>query len=167
MLTLLSIVIAVSAVVAVNVSSTTTRHAYEEMYAKLAGRASLEVIAEGGAPYAESVVAKLEKVPGVKTAVPMLREPCKLFRKSGRLLFSIMGIDPVRDEAVRDYRLEEGEFFQGDEGALMEAGFARGLGIQLGDEIGVLASKGYCRLQVIGFLAPEGRPSSTRAAPPL
>ncbi len=156
MLTLLSIVIAVSAVVAVNVSSTTTRHAYEEMYAKLAGRASLEVIAEGGAPYAESVVAKLEKVPGVKTAVPMLREPCKLFRKSGRLLFSIMGIDPVRDEAVRDYRLEEGEFFQGDEGALMEAGFARGLGIQLGDEIGVLASKGYCRLQVIGFLAPEG-----------
>jgi len=156
MLTLLSIVIAVSAVVAVNVSSSTTRRAYEEMYAKLAGRAALEVIAEGGGPYAEAVVARLERVPGVKTAVPVLREPCKLFRKSGRLLFSVMGIDPERDEAVRDYRLDEGEFFQGDEGALMEAGFARGLGIHVGDEIGLLGPKGYCRLPVIGFLAPEG-----------
>ncbi len=160
MLTLLSIVIAVSAVVAVNVSSSTTRHAYEEMYAKLAGRAALEVIAEGGAPYSESVVAKLEKVPGVKTAVPVLREPCTLYRKTGdktvKLFFSVMGIDPTRDEWVRDYRLEEGEFFQGDEGALMEAGFAHGLGIQVGDEIGILASKGYRRLPVIGFLASEG-----------
>ena len=58
-LTLLSIVIAVSAIVAVNVSSSTTRRAYEEMYSKLAGRAALEVIAEGGGAYDEGIVAKL------------------------------------------------------------------------------------------------------------
>jgi putative ABC transport system permease protein len=155
-LTLLSIIIAVSAVVAVNVSSSTTRRAYEEMYAKLAGRAALEVIAEGGGAYDEATVAQLEKVPGVKTAVPIFRGHAKLFRKTGRLLFFVMGIDPLRDEAVRDYRLVDGEFFHDDEGALLEAGFARGLGISVGDEIGLLAARGYTKIPVIGFLAPEG-----------
>jgi putative ABC transport system permease protein len=155
-LTLLSIIIAVSAVVAVNVSSSTTRRAYEEMYAKLAGRAALEVIAEGGAAYDEAIVAKLEQVPGVKTAVPIFRGPAKLFRKTGKLLFFVMGIDPMRDEAVRDYRLVEGDFFHDDEGALIEAGFARGLGISVGDEIGLLVTRGYTKIPVIGFLAPEG-----------
>jgi len=155
-LTLLSIVIAVSAVVAVNVSSSTTRRAYEEMYAKLAGRASLEVIAEGGGAYDESIVPKLEQVPGVKTAVPIFRGNAKLFRKGGRLLFFVMGIDPLRDEAVRDYRLAEGAFFRDDEGALIEEGFARGLDIAVGDEIGLLCSRGYTKLPVIGLLTPEG-----------
>jgi putative ABC transport system permease protein len=155
-LTLLSIVIAVSAIVAVNVSSSTTRRAYEEMYSKLAGRAALEVIAEGGGAYDEGIVAKLEEVAGVKTAVPIFRGHAKLFRKTGRLLFFVMGIDPLRDEAVRDYRLVDGESFRDDEGALMEAGFARGLEISVGDEIGLLTTKGYSKIPVIGFLAPEG-----------
>lgn len=159
-LTLLSIVIAVSAVVAVNVSSSTTRRAYEEMYAKLAGRAALEVIAEGGGAYDEAIVAKLDQVPGVKTAVPIFRGYATLFRKTGdktrKLMVLILGIDPLRDELVRDYSLMDGEYFRDDEGAMMEAGFARGLGVSVGDEIGVLCTKGYSRIPVIGFLAPLG-----------
>ena len=46
-----------------------------------------------------------------------------------------MGIDPARDKAVRDYELEEGGFFQKKYEALLETGFARGLGVGVGDEI--------------------------------
>ena len=47
-LTLLSIVISVAAVVAVTVSKNTTHQAYKDMYESVAGRAALEVVAEGG-----------------------------------------------------------------------------------------------------------------------
>ena len=41
-----------------------------------------------------------------------------------------MGIDPTHDEAVRDYELKEGAFFHEKKDALLETGFAHGLGSQ-------------------------------------
>ena len=54
-LTLLSIVIGVAAVVAVTVGTATTHQAYQEMYESVAGRAALEVVADGGGFFDEDV----------------------------------------------------------------------------------------------------------------
>ena len=47
----------------------------------------------------------------------------------------VMGIDPTLDAAVRDYDLVEGKPFEKKYDALLETGFARGLGVKVGDEV--------------------------------
>lgn len=163
-LTLLSIVIAVAALVAVNVATDTTSYAYKEMYEKVTGRAALEVVAEGGGVYDDTVVATLEKTPGVKAAVPIFQQPTKLYRRTedgqpaAELRMVLMGIDPAKDEAVRDYKLEEGQFFPDGEGALLEVGFARGLGVKVGQEIRIFTAMRppIQTLNVVGLLSPQG-----------
>src|SRR5207237_10774145 len=65
LLTLVGIAVGVASAVAVTTSSTATRRAYEDMYQAVAGRAALEVVAEGGGSFAPDVAA-LEAVPGVR-----------------------------------------------------------------------------------------------------
>jgi len=159
-LTLLSIVIAVAALVSVNVATETTSQAYREMYEKVTGRAALEVVSETGGAFDESVVSAISQVPGVKAAVPYFQQFTTLRYGEGdqaaRVRMLLMGIDPAKDEAVRDYRLREGEFFRDGEGALMEIGFARGLGVEIGKEIRIFTSRLIQRVPVVGLLAPEG-----------
>ena len=157
-LTLLSVVLAMAAVVAVNVSSATTRRAYQEMYASLAGHAALEVVAEGGGTYGEDTALSLEGVPGVTAAVPLFIQPTTLTvpNKGTRAFVIVLGIDPLRDEAVRDYVLEEGSFFSGDAGALMESGFARGLGLRANDEVRLFTRRLRTPVEILGLLSPRG-----------
>jgi putative ABC transport system permease protein len=155
-LTLLSIVISVAAAVAVNLSTATTHRAYQQMYESLTGRAALEVVAEGGGVYDEEIVPELEQVPGVAAVVPLMQQPSVLYVGDNRVRLLVMGIDPERDEAVRDYELVAGTFFEEDYGALMEIGFARSLGIGVGDEVRLLTHWGPRRVAVLGLLAPRG-----------
>ena len=155
-LTLSSIVIGVAALVAVNVGTLTTQKAYQEMYESVAGTAALEVVAQAGGGYDESVIPTLEKVPGVKAVVPLLQRLSILYRNGKKLQFIVMGIDPARPESLRDYQLASGRLFQGDEPeALVEAGFARGLGITAGGEVKFNAGTVQI-LPVAGTLAPRG-----------
>ncbi len=73
-----------------------------------------------------------------------------------------MGIDPARDKAVRDYELEEGQFFQKKYEALLETGFARGLGVGVGDEVKLgdharRTAAAACKpFKIVGLLSPRG-----------
>lgn len=156
-LTLLSIVIAVSAAVAVKVSTATTRQAYQEMYVKLAGRAALEVVPDGEGTYDEAIVGRVEKIPGVAVAAPALQLPTILHFKDGDPhSMLVLGIDPTRDEKVRDYELAAGSFFEGDEGGLLEAGFARSLGIEVGDEVRLMTKRLRQPVKIVGLLTAKG-----------
>jgi putative ABC transport system permease protein len=159
-LTLLSIVIGVAAVVAVTVGSATTRQAFKDMYVAVSGRAALEVAAEGNGAFEEDVAAEIEKVPGVKCAVPSVQTLSIIHFQKSRPKLMVLGIDASRDDAVRDYGLEKGEFFKKKYEALLEIGFARGLGIDVGDDVklGVLRglSGGMKSFRITGLLSPRG-----------
>ncbi len=155
-LTLLSIVIAVAAVVSIGIASSTTRRAYREMFAAVTGRAALEITAEGGGSFSESVVALVEKIDGVRGAAPLLQRPTVLYFNGRKVKLIAMGIDPARDEVVRDYELAQGQFFPGPHGALLEAHFAESLGIAPGDEIQLLTRRGLLSLEVSGLLRARG-----------
>jgi len=160
-LTLLSIIIGVAAVVAVTVGTATTHQAYQEMYESVAGRAAFEVAGESGGFFAEDVVQRIEQVPGVKTAVPTVQKYAALWHGKSHLKMLVMGIDPTHDEAVRDYELKEGAFFRGKYEALLETGFARGLGASLGDEVKLGVSRGGLhgstkKFKITGLLSPRG-----------
>ena len=160
-LTLLSIVIGVAAVVAVIVGTNTTNQACQEMYASMAGRAALEVVGDGDAFFDKGVAAEIEKTPGVKVAVPSIQRLSSLRFEDNKGATLAIGIDPVRDKAVRDYELEEGTFFTEGHEALMESGFARGLGVRVGDQVRLGTSRGGLNLKasqfkIVGLLSPRG-----------
>jgi putative ABC transport system permease protein len=160
-LTLLSIVIGVAAVVAVTVGTATTHQAYQEMYEGVAGRAALEVASESGGFFAEDVAARIKQIPGVKAAVPSIQRPSALWHGKNHLRMLVLGIDATQDEAVRDYDLQEGAFFREKYDALLETGFAHGLGASVGDEVKLAVSRGGLhgsikKFKITGLLSPRG-----------
>jgi len=157
LLTLGSVAIGVATLLAVSVSSVTTHNAFREMYQTLAGRAALEVRAEGGDSFeAAEVLKTLDAMPEIKAAVPVFQRPTVLFFHSQRMNMLVLGIDPEKDRFARDYFFEEGNQFPHGNEVLLEAGFARNIGAKVGDEVSVLTSRGPRRLKVIGLLASKG-----------
>jgi len=156
-LTLASVVIGVAAVVAVTVATDTSRVAQEKMYEGVTGRAAVDVVAESSGYFSQDVVGNLERIDGVAAVVPTIQQPSILLHEGKRLRMLILGIDPQREEAVRSYRLVAGEFFRNGGGVLLEDGFARGLGVGVGDQVRILTGRQlFTSATVVGLLAPEG-----------
>ena len=155
-LTLLSIVIGVAAVVAVTLCSNTTRRAYREMYESLAGRTGLEVIADGPGLQAGELVGALEQLPGVEAAVPTIQQTTMAYHQGQRIRVLVMGIDPGKESAIRDYEIREGNLWKDGRGAVLEAEFAASLGIRLDDEIKVLTRRGLRTTAVAGLVELRG-----------
>jgi putative ABC transport system permease protein len=120
------------------------------------GRAALEIAADGGGSFPETVVGTVEGIPGVKAAAPLLQRPTVMYFKGRKVKLVAMGVDPARDEAVRDYELAAGQFFTDPSGALLEASFAQSVGIAAGDEIKLLTRRGLLPLEVTGLLHARG-----------
>ena len=108
LLTLFGIALGVATIVAVTLTTQATHSAYHEMFAAVTGRASLEVVAEGFGGFDDAVAARLNNVPGIKAAVPVIQSPAALVGKSGPAPVLVIGIDPEGDGAARDYILEGG-----------------------------------------------------------
>ena len=67
-LTMLSIVIGVTAAVAVGLGTATTRNAYKQMFAMVTGQATLEVDGKGGAAFEGTVLEKISNLEGIVAA---------------------------------------------------------------------------------------------------
>src|SRR5215212_9781072 len=92
-LTTFSIVIGVTAAVAVGLGTATTRNAYKQMFAMVTGRATLEVNAAGGGGFSDDVLDKVEAVPGVIAATPLIDRPTSMSLEGGerRVRLQILG----------------------------------------------------------------------------
>ena len=161
-LTLLGIVIGVAAVVSVSVAASTAGTAFQDMFAAVGGRASLEVVAQGQGGFDGAVASSLEAVPGVKAAVPAVQEQAALLGGKGRVAVLVMGVDPARDGLVRDYVVQSGAALAAGAApgspppVLMEAGFARAQGLEVGSAVRLLTRTGSTEGVVRGLLAPSG-----------
>src|SRR3954464_14872357 len=78
-LTLLSIVIGVAAVVAVTISSGTTRQAFNQIYQTVAGRASRVMTGGMGTGFDEELAPKVRNIPGVQAVAPLLKRNTILY----------------------------------------------------------------------------------------
>jgi putative ABC transport system permease protein len=155
----LSVIIGVAAVVAVTIATKTTRRAYHDLFTAVTGRAELEIVSETGGSFAAELAAEVQKVPGVKAAVPLVQAKyTRLHLPQRRVPLPLLGVDPARDGAVRDYNLREGRMFtDGENAMLLEADLARNLGIQLNDVIKIMTErKAVQEVRVVGLLEPQG-----------
>jgi putative ABC transport system permease protein len=155
LLTLLGIVIGVAMVVAIVLTTQTTRHAYHEMFDALGGKAALEVVAQGLGGF-DPTLADRCQAPGVVAAVPVIQTPAVLRAPSGPVTALALGIDPARDAAARTFTLREGHNLTEADGVLLEAGFARAHGFTLGRAVPLLTLAGAAEVPVVGLLEPRG-----------
>lgn len=164
-LTLLSIVIGVSAVLAVSLAIDNAQRAYEEMYKTMAGRADLEVAAVDGSSFPSSVLAQVERVPGVAAAVPAWQSLTTLLHEGAQVRVIVMGIDPGRDAGIRDAELATGQYLAEEPAALLDRGLAQALGIGPGQEVRIrVKARPHVRsVPVVGLLAPRGAAGFSQA----
>ena len=155
-LTLLSVVIGVAAVLSVAAVTATVRGAFSDVQQRFAGRAVLEVTSQWGGGFDEGATAQLERTPGVKAALPLLQQPTILYSKEKRLRLLMLGVAPDRQGALSGYELEAGSFRLGQRQGVLAADFARGLGVAVGDDVQVLTRLGVRKIRVTGLLARKG-----------
>jgi putative ABC transport system permease protein len=161
-LTLLSIVIGVAAVVSVSIATSTTSAAYKMMYETVNGKAALEVTVEGGGGFDEklpgsetTVLEKVQQVPGVLAAVPLLKRNTVMFAGGRRITLVALGIDPTRDASIRDFQVKQGESLDETSGAMLEEGFAKAINVRVGDRVRILA-RSSPKVTVTGLIAFKG-----------
>jgi putative ABC transport system permease protein len=129
LLTLLSIIIGVGAVVAVSITSGTSRRAFDAIYKTVAGRASLQLSAPVGTSFDAKVVEKVRSVPGVEAVAPLIQRYVMLYigkKKHYRVV--ALGVDPAEDQKVRDYEIVAGKSLADAPGVILEKTFARNIG---------------------------------------
>src|SRR5207302_167753 len=104
----------------------------------VAGRAALEVVAEGLGGFSRDIAADLESVPGVQAAVPVIQTPTVVLGTSGGAAALVLGVDGASEQTSRTYVVRAGRPLGGDDGVLLEAGFARAQGCELGKTVRLL-----------------------------
>jgi putative ABC transport system permease protein len=158
-LTFLGIVIGVATVVSVSLTTESARGAFEDMFAAVGGDTALEVVAEGEGGFPVSPLAEeLAGVDGVDAVVPLVQSRVVLLEGDGRTTLLVLGVDPRVDEQAREYALESGALLASaaDPGVLLEEGFARSLGVDVGSSLRLLTPAGPREAVVAGLLAPGG-----------
>ena len=158
LLTLLSVVIGVAAITSVDMLSHSIRNANQRMFATVNGGSSLEISGTGNATLEQTLIEELEQVPGVQAAVPIVLRPAALFtgskehNKKTRLY--VMGVDPLRDDKMRDHKMVEGRFVVEGNEVVLEEVFARTLDVKVGDEVRLLGGRSHIsnELTVVGLL---------------
>jgi putative ABC transport system permease protein len=172
LLTLMGIVLGVAVVLAVQITNDSTLASIRRVFDRAAGQANLLVVPtnQAGEVLDESLLARLERSPGVEVAAPSLRVGTLLaseaeswqiaFTMSGIAsgsIFQLYGIDPALDSEVRVYEISSGrmpapESFE----AALPAKYAAEKNLQLGEELVLLTPDGIARLEIVGLLAEEG-----------
>ena len=106
----------------------------------LAGKADLVVTADGMSGIKESLVEDLDKIPGFAAVVPSLQKPARMYGQDSagkpiQATVQVMGVDPVRDKAVREFELTDGRYFEKNGEAVVDSGLARSLGLSVGQKV--------------------------------
>ncbi len=187
-LTLLSIVIGVAAVVAVTIASGTTRRAFDQIYQTVAGRAALEISAPVGTSFDQSIVPKVRKLPGIEAVAPLVQRHTTMW--VGKKLYRLiaLGVDPADDQDVRDYDVTVGKSLRkGAHGVMLDETFAHNAGIkppvqwhvylpavggcipmlvpvETVDSVDLLTRVGLVRAKVVAFYKSRGTSTTTEGS---
>jgi putative ABC transport system permease protein len=165
-LTMLSIVIGVTAAVAVGLGTATTRNAYKQMFAMVTGRATLEVDASGGGGFDGDVLSKIDELPEIAAAAPLVDRPTSMSFEGGerRARIEILGIDPVRDSKVRDYDIAAGRQVKDGDELVLDESFAKYLGLEVGQEVKLLTKQLSKPFEIVGLVRPKTGTVMTQTA---
>lgn len=167
-LTVLSIVIGVTAVVGINLGTAATRNAYKQMFAVVTGRATLEIDAKGGGVIPESIFPDVLKAAGVQTATRLIDRPGSISfgddKENKQIRLQILGIDPKYDQQVRDYTIVKGRQVGEEDELVLEHQFAAYYNLDVGSTVKVRTTRGSKEFPIVGLLEAKSGASSSQLA---
>jgi putative ABC transport system permease protein len=153
LLTLLSVVISVAAMVAVISATSTTRSAYQRVFQALAGRADLQIVARGEGAFPQDSVSRVGAVPGVRSVASVFRRATILYAHGKRAKVLAAGVVPGESESLFGFKLEAGHFPAAAGEIALESGLASALHIGLGEDIRLGTSLGLRAQKVCGLFS--------------
>jgi len=169
-LTLLSIVIGVSAIVATSLATNSAKLAQMAMVQSVTGKSALEVEGIGGASFDGKPLEFLATTSGVQVASPVLRRYSNMqvlqneetaeqqasATRPTSFRVQLLGVVPDLDRKVRGYSVVEGRELtyesEDRESVLMDAGFAASARIKVGSTIKLLTRSFGQKATVVGLI---------------
>ena len=107
LLTVVGIVLGVAVFVAMHTANQAVFFAFERTVDRIAGAAQLQITA-GEAGFPEEVLERVQAIPDVQVAVPVIEAPAGTnIAGQGNIL--ILGVDMTGDRSLREYDLESGD----------------------------------------------------------
>jgi putative ABC transport system permease protein len=137
--------------------------AFNETVDRIAGKAQLQVTA-GDSGFPEEVLDRVQSVPGVAVAVPLMEAVVQSTRKGeGNLL--VLGVDMTGDRSIREYDLDSGEdeivddplvFLAQPDSLIVSGDFARRNGLSVDSKITMDTMEGEKHFVVRGIMRSAG-----------
>jgi putative ABC transport system permease protein len=105
--TVIAVVLGAGTFVGMHSAGVAVLSAFNETVDRIAGKAQLQVTA-GDAGFPEEVLERIQSVPEVATAVPLIEAVVQGARKEAGN-FLVLGVDMTGDRSIREYDLDSGE----------------------------------------------------------
>jgi len=156
------ICLGVAAMVAIDLVNRSVLRSCEDSINHATGRAVLQITgADAGFP--EEMLERIQRLPGIEYAVPVIEATASLATGTERALM-ILGIDVLQDHHIRDYSItdESAEipdpllFLAKRDSILLTRALSAQTGIGIDQEISVQTVAGLQTFKVRGLLNPEG-----------
>lgn len=156
------ICLGVAAMASIDIVNRSVLHSFEDSINHIMGRAALQITgADSGFP--ETMLDRIQNVPGVEYAVPVIETNANLAGGKERS-FMILGVDVLQDNQIRDYSITDESadipdpllFLAKPDSILLTRTMAEREGIKIDQDIQVQTVQGIKTFTVRGLLNPEG-----------
>ena len=156
------ICLGVAAMVSIDIVNKSVLQSFAESIDHITGRAALEITgAESGFP--EKLLERVQNVPGVEYAVPVIETSANLSGGRDRTIM-ILGVDVLQDYKIRSYSINDEAadipdpllFLAKKDSILLSRAMAKQEGITIDQEIKVQTVQGIKTFKVRGLLNPKG-----------
>ena len=161
-LSVLGVVLGFSLFVAIKLINQSTLSSFEENVHSITGNAALTVTG-GEAGFPETKLARVEAVPGVKSAVPLVEAKAYLLGKNTAETLTVFGVDMLREGTVRKYQGTKESpvedflsFLNEPDSLIFTKAFAVRHGLAIDSPLELMTALGARRFTVRGFLSPTG-----------
>lgn len=162
-LTTVGIMLGVAVFIGMHTANQSVLFAFYKTIDRIAGKAELQITA-GESGFPEEVLERVQALPEVKVAVPVIEAPVDTGLKGeGNLL--ILAVDMTGDRSLRDYDLESGEeavvddplvFLAQPDSLIVSAEFAARNGLAIGARVPMMTMSGERHFTVRGIMKSGG-----------
>lgn len=155
LLSLFSVAVAVASIVAVGSAASSTRSAYQRVFKALAGRADLEVVARGGGAFDQEFAEDIGPISGVRSVVPVFHRGALMLAGSKKARVVAIGIDLDKPDSFSGFQVVEGNLPSGENEVLLDAAFAAGMNLHVGDSLKLQRGLGFQAFTISGLTKVE------------
>ena len=166
-LTIAGIVLGVAVFVGMHTANQSVVYAFSRTVDRIAGTTQLQITA-GEVGFPEEVLEKVQAVPEVRVAVPVIEAVVSTpFRDAGNIL--ILAVDMTGDRSLRDYELESGDeavvedplvFLAQPDSLIVTNTFAGAHGVKIGTRVPMQTMQGEKQFVVRGIMKSGGLTSA-------